>query len=35
VLALGVRQLETEGPTAPQRLRPLYLRAFVPGVRPR
>jgi tRNA threonylcarbamoyl adenosine modification protein YeaZ len=35
VLALGVRQLETEGPTAPQWLRPLYLRAFVPGVRPR
>lgn len=35
VLALGRRQLELEGPTSPQRLRPLYLRAFVPGLRPR
>ena len=35
ILTLGGLQLEAQGPTAPQRLRPVYLRAFVPGVRPR
>lgn len=35
VLTLGARQLEIEGPTSAEALRPLYLRPFVPGVRPR
>ena len=35
VLTLGARQLEAEGPTPAEALRPLYLRPFVPGVRPR
>ena len=35
VLTLGARQLEAEGPTPAEALRPLYLRPFVPGLRPR